>query len=128
MDYYSLQGTTGAYESGRAGEPDRIYLHETTPENTWEPLENYAAEFLPPRYSRPLEGSGHWGADSWPVLDFVAAIETGERAAIDVYAALDMTLPGLVSESSIAQGGAWLAVPDPRTWTAGIGVNPGREA
>jgi predicted dehydrogenase len=128
MDFYSLQGTTGAYESGRAGEPARVYLHGRTPDNTWEPLEAYAAEFLPARYARPLEGSGHWGADSWPVLDFVAAIETGDRAAIDVYSALDMTLPGLVSEFSIAQGGAWLAVPDPRTWTAGIGVNPGREA
>jgi hypothetical protein len=39
-----------------------------------------------------------------------------------------MTLPGLVSEQSIAQGGAWLAVPDPRFWTAGLDVEPGKEA
>lgn len=128
MDFYTLQGTAGAYESGRAGEPGRIHLHDRTPENTWEPLEAYAGEFLPARYARPLEGSGHWGADSWPMLDFVEAIETSQRPPIDIYHALDMTLPGLVSESSIAQSGAWLAVPDPRTWTAGISVGPGREA
>jgi len=128
MDFYSLQGTAGAYEAGRAGEPGRVHLHGRTPENTWEPLEVYAADFLPSRYSQPLAGSGHWGADSWPVLDFVEAVETGEQPTIDIYTALDMTLPGLVSEFSIAQGGAWLAVPDPRTWTDGIGVGPGREA
>jgi hypothetical protein len=38
-----------------------------------------------------------------------------------------MTLPGIISEQSIAQGGAWLHVPDPRTLTAGIGIDPGRE-
>jgi len=38
-----------------------------------------------------------------------------------------MTLPGIISEQSIAAGGTWMAVPDPLTMTAGIGVNPGRE-
>jgi hypothetical protein len=28
-----------------------------------------------------------------------------------VHAVLDMTLPGLISEQSVAQDGAWLAVP-----------------
>jgi hypothetical protein len=37
-----------------------------------------------------------------------------------------MTLAGLVSEFSVAQHGQWLSVPDPRTWTAGIGIDPGR--
>ena len=44
-----------------------------------------------------------------------------------MYRALDMSLPGIVSEESIAQNGAWLRVPDPRTLTSGIGLNPGRE-
>ena len=47
---------------------------------------------------------------------------------LDIYAALNMTLPGIISEQSIASGGAWLSVPDPKTMTAGIGVNPGKEA
>jgi hypothetical protein len=32
--------------------------------------------------------------------------------AIDVYAGLDMTLPGLISQESIRRGGAPLPVPD----------------
>jgi predicted dehydrogenase len=129
MNYYSLQGTAGAYEAARApGETPRIYLHGRSAEGEWEPLERYAAEFLPPRYRDVVAGTGHGGSDTWPIREFVQAIAEGSRPPIDVYAALDMTLPGLVSEQSIAQGGAWLAVPDPRFWTAGLGAEPGRAA
>jgi hypothetical protein len=31
----------------------------------------------------------------------------------------DMTLPGLVSQQSILQGGGWLEVPDSRAWRSG---------
>jgi hypothetical protein len=34
----------------------------------------------------------------------------------------------VVSEASHAQHGTWLAIPDPRYLTAGIGVEPGSEA
>jgi hypothetical protein len=30
--------------------------------------------------------------------------------------AMDMTLPGLVSQQSVAQGSAWLPVPNSREW------------
>jgi hypothetical protein len=61
-------------------------------------------------------------------MDFVDAVVEGRQVELDVYTALDMTLPGIVSEASIATNGAWLPVPDPRTLTAGIGTEPGREA
>jgi len=35
---------------------------------------------------------------------------------VDIDAAMDMTLPGLVSQQSIAEGGRWLPVPDSRQW------------
>jgi hypothetical protein len=43
---------------------------------------------------------------------------TGNVAAnsLDVYRAMDYTVPGLISEQSIAQGGVPLPVPDFRTW------------
>ncbi len=129
MDYYSLQGTGGAYEAPRAsGEAARVYIHGRSPENEWEPLERYAEEFLPERYRQVVAGTGHWGADTWPIREFVEAIVHGTPPPIDIYAALDMSLPGPISELSIAQGGAWLGVPDPRFMTAGLGVEPGREA
>ncbi len=125
MDYYSLQGTSGAYESARvSGEPGRVYIEGQSPTWSWEPLERYVAEFLPQRYDQPDPQAGHWGADTWPVRAFIDAIETGEPPEIDVYAALDMTLPGLASEPSFYQGGAWVAVPNPRMMDAGVGPSP----
>jgi predicted dehydrogenase len=128
MNYYGIQGTRGAYESGRLfGDRPRVYIEGASTHNEWQPLEDFAAEHLPARYAAPLAGTGHWGADSWPLLDFLDAIDDAAPPPLDIYKALEMTLPGIVSERSIAEGGAWLAVPDPRTLTAGITVDPGRE-
>jgi predicted dehydrogenase len=125
LDYYALQGTAGAYEAARApGEAPRVYLQGRSPDGIWEPLDRYAEEFLPARYRMGDGTAGHWGADMWPVRDFIEATLGQGPAPIDIYAALDMTLPGIISEQSIAQGGAWIAVPDPRLWTAGIGTEP----
>ena len=129
MDYYSLQGTTGAYEAPRAeGQEPRVYLLDKSPSETWQPLEAYAEEFLPKRYREVAEGAGHWGADSFPVRDFIDAVADGTPPPFDVYAALDMTLPGIVSEASFYEGGAWTAVPNPRLFDAGVGIEPGKEA
>ena len=128
-NYYSLQGTKGAYESGRLfGDKPRIYLEGISKREQWQTLDEYADEFLPARYATPPAGSGHWGSDAWPLLDFIDAIDRKITPPLDIYKALEMTLPGIISEQSIAQSGAWLAVPDPHTMTAGIGINPGKEA
>ena len=129
MDYYSLQGTGGAFEAPRTSEGSHcVYLEGISPTNTWEPLDKYADRFLPKRYVDGGQQAGHWGADRWPIHDLVRSIESNRSPDLDVYAALDMTLPGVMSESSIATQGSWVAVPDPRYFTSGIGVNPGREA
>jgi predicted dehydrogenase len=129
MDYYSLQGTGGGYEAGRAADQvPRVHIAGRSPAGRWEPLDGYVADFLPERYRSGPAGTGHWGADAWPIRDFVDAVWSEGDVPIDVYAALDMSLPGVVSEQSATSGGPWLPVPDPRTWTAGIGVEPGREA
>lgn len=129
MDYYSLQGTLGAYEATRIeGQGGWVYLEDKSSSVTWEPLDAYAESFLPERYRQPDPEAGHWGADTWPVRAFVDAVAGDEEPEIDVYAALNMTLPGLASEASFYQGGAWVAVPNPRTMDAGIGSEPGVEA
>lgn len=121
MAYYSLQGTTGVYESAYSPDDrDRIWTSRFSPDRVeWKPLEDYAADFLPPLWRNPpkeaLE-SGHWGGDYFEVQDFLQAALDGGPAPIDIDAAMDMTLPGLVSQQSIAQGSAWLPVPDSRTW------------
>lgn len=129
LDYYALQGTGGAYEAARAEDQSpRVYLEGRTEHHAWAPLESFADDFLPKRYAVPPEGAGHWGADAWPFLDFLEAVEESSLPRLDIYRALEMSLPTIASEQSMAQEGAWIHVPDPHTLTAGIGINPGRNA
>jgi hypothetical protein len=65
--------------------------------------------------------AGHGGGDYFEVLDFANAIRGVAQAPIGIHEAMDMTLPGLVSQESILADGCWLDVPDSRTWTRGGG-------
>jgi predicted dehydrogenase len=121
MANYQLQGTDGCYESARAeGDTHRVWLRDRCPDaNTWLDLMTLTDEFLPDFWKENLaaaESSGHGGGDYFEVLDFIDAIEGKRPNPIDVHAAMDMTLPGLVSQQSIAQDSAWLPVPDSREW------------
>jgi len=50
------------------------------------------------------------------VWEFVNAVVNGCPPPIGIHEAMDMTLPGLISQRSIAEGGRWLEVPDSRDW------------
>ena len=128
---YQLQGTDGCYESARApGERNSVWLRSRDAANAdagpyedahreWRDLEELAEEFLPESwrvYGELAKRSGHGGGDLLEFLDFVDAIERGVEPVIGIHEAMDMTLPGLVSQQSIAHGGRWLAVPDSRDW------------
>ena len=122
MTNYTLQGTKGAYESARrAGEGDWVWVEDRCQDpNQWAPLESFADDYLPeiwrdlPKQARQ---SGHGGGDYLVALDFVDAIQGRKQPRVGIHEAMDMTLPGLVSQQSIASGGEWCTVPDSRNWT-----------
>jgi len=121
MVNYHLQGTDGCYESARApGETHRVWLRSRAKDpHTWMDLEEVADEFTPPmwkKFALLASKTGHGGGDFFEVLDFVDAARGRRPCAIGIHQALDMTLPGLCSQLSIAQGGTWVAVPDSRLW------------
>jgi len=121
MNAHQIQGTDGCYESARApGDRNRIWLRDRCgDEGDWMDLEDLADEFLP-EYWREGEAmarqAGHGGGDYYEVLDFVAAIRGERPCPIGIHEAMDMTLPGLVSQQSILKGGRWIEVPDSRQW------------
>jgi hypothetical protein len=49
-------------------------------------------------------------------MDFVEAVKGNQAPPIDIHDAMDMTLPGLISQESMRRGGEWLDVPDSRDW------------
>ncbi len=121
MNVYQLQGTDGCYESARApGEHDRIWVRSLCPGmHTWLHLDDLSDDFLPEEWKARSElamRTGHGGGDYHVLMDFVQAIRGEKAPTVDVHYALDMTLPGLVSQISIAQGGRWMEVPDSRIW------------
>ncbi len=117
-----LQGTDGVYESSRGGPGDRdkIWLRTLSEEIKWFDLESLSDEYMPDIWRDPPEEAlraGHGGGDYFEVLDFLRAVRGEAPCPIGIHEAMDMTLPGLVSQQSIAQGGEWLSVPDSRQWT-----------
>jgi hypothetical protein len=121
MTNYALQGTLGAYESARAhGENNRVWIKGISQEkDTWDTLEDYEEKYLPDFWKNPPEeakNAGHGGGDYFEVVDFVNAVLGKAPCPVDVHRALDMTLPGLVSQVSITNNSEWLKVPDSRTW------------
>jgi predicted dehydrogenase len=121
MTHYVLQGTKGAYEAARRpGEPNLVWIEGRSPgREVWQDLEEYAEAFCPEPWrlwGEQARAAGHGGGDFFVVRDFLRSVLDGTTPPIDVYRALDFTLPGLVSEQSIARGGVPLPVPDPREW------------
>jgi predicted dehydrogenase len=127
MANYQLQGSQGVYESSRGGPVDRgkIWLEALSETVQWHDLESLmrvdrlAEQYLPETWRNPpLEAlrAGHGGGDYFEVLDFVNGITGKAPCPLGIHEALDMTLPGLISQQSIQQEGAWLPVPDSRAW------------
>jgi hypothetical protein len=114
---FSLQGTNGCYEAPcREAEPHRVWLKDKCPDQpTWRSLWDFEDKFLPEAWRNPSEtvkSAGHEGSDYFQVQDFLESILRDHKPAIDLYDALDMTLPGLVSQESIRRGSPPLPVPD----------------
>ena len=127
MANYQLQGTDGVYESSRGESCDRgrIWFRALSEEIKWHDIDSLIADpklaqkYLPDMWRNPPPEAlraGHGGGDYFEVLDFINAIRGKAPCPIGIHEAMDMTLPGLISQQSIAQGGAWLEVPDSRKW------------
>jgi len=114
--YYSLQGTKGCYEAPRGlGDDHKVWFADDCEGYEWKPLREYEDRYLPDEWKNPPEEAlktGHWGSDYFVIRDFAEAVLHNRRPPIDVYDALNMTAPGIISEISIERGGAPVEVPD----------------
>ncbi len=128
MDYYSLQGTHGSFEGTRgAGDPARIWLEELEPADRpgksgpgvhWRNLEEFEAEFIPDRVEAREQSkrTGHGGSDYWTMKAWVDGFRQGKVSPVDVFRALDCSLPGPLALASAKAQGTPVEIPDPRTF------------
>ena len=132
---FQLQGTHGVYESEPWGAGfDRIWLRALSQQVKWldasalVQIDALAEQYLPDWWRHPPAAAlsaGHEGSDFFVLMDFLAAARGEQPSPLDIHAAMDMTLPGLVSQRSIRQNGEWLEVPDSRAWV-GQPLPPGQ--
>jgi mycothiol synthase len=123
MTNYQLQGTDGCYESARAeGQANRVWLRSRNAgKDVWTDLDTLQDEFLPQAWRDHYERAsqaGHGGGDYFEVLDFIDAVLGTRPPPVGIHEAMDMTLPGLISQQSILQDSDWLDVPDSRNFAA----------
>jgi len=70
---------------------------------------------MPEIWRNPSEEAlkaGHGGGDYFEIREFIDCILNGTKPPVDVYEAMDMTVPGIVSEESINKSSVPLPVPD----------------
>jgi predicted dehydrogenase len=127
MAYYALQGTTGAVESWRGGgdHSKAWFADEHEPSTVsggaeWHPLSDQAPRYIPDRLAAPPEAKlgGHGTSEFWLLRELLEAVHGERESPIDVYRALDYTLPGVLAVTSAAANGAPQTVPDPREFPA----------
>jgi predicted dehydrogenase len=115
--YNDLQGTDGCYLSPRfPGEPHRIWLRSRSPTPAWENLDAVAGDVLPGAWRNAVADGPAGAYDGLMIADFVDAVREVAPTPLGIDEAMDLTLPGLVSQVSIANGGVWMDVPDSREW------------
>lgn len=109
--WFTIYGTQGHLEGPRWG--GEHYLQTPSlPYNT-----GHAKLALAVNHpGAPAEATvgGHGTSEYYMCNDFVRSILDDTTPAIDVYAGLDMTLPGICAHLSADQGGTAIPVPDPR--------------
>lgn len=118
MAYYAVQGTMGAYEAPRGlGDAHKLWLNnmgDARDRAKWRALADYG-EYMPERYGNATpeqRAAGHWGGDFFIIEDFMNAVRSGTKPAIDVYDACEWTAVGLLSAISIQNGGKPIDMPD----------------
>lgn len=113
--FYSVFGSKGHIENGRGsdqGQHGFLYLEdEPGYEHGAQPIECPISDT-----SAPEEATrgGHGTTEYYLLKDFIDALDGRKPPAIDVYRAMEYTLPGLIAQQSVEQGSIWLDVPQVR--------------
>ncbi len=118
---FTLRGTEGMYSQTLNG----VWLDADDNTEYYEPMpsvrmlldnaKKYEEEYLPEVWKKitPEElEAGHGGMDAIELRIFVDALKNGEEMPLDVYDAATVMVVSVLSEQSIALGGAPVAFPD----------------
>jgi hypothetical protein len=107
-----VQGTKGIFEDY----PPRLYLEGQAGGEKFAPIDAHKARYEHPLWTRTGELArtlgGHGGMDFVMLYRLVECMRQGAAPDMDVYDAAAWSVPGPLSEASVAQGSAPVAFPD----------------
>ncbi len=112
---YSRINTVQGTKAITTGYPDRIYIEGVSPNDEWEPIEKYLAQWDHPLWKREEEkskGAGHGGMDFLEDLRLIECLNKGEPLDQDVYDGAAWSVLGPLSERSVAEKSRPQDVPD----------------
>jgi len=106
--WYALYGTKGSMENNRFRPQQTLNITLDDDLDT-----NFERSYQPKfKIYHDKKLVGHGGSDFFVVKNFVDAIVNKTPSPIDVYTAMDMTLPGIIGYRSALEGNISLEVPD----------------
>jgi predicted dehydrogenase len=106
--WYAIYGTKGSMENNRFRPQQTLNITlDNDPDTNFE--RSYQPKF---RTYYDKKFASHGGSDFFVVKNFVDSIINGTPPPIDVYTAMDMTLPGILGYRSAIEGNVSLEVPD----------------
>jgi predicted dehydrogenase len=116
-----IQGTKGIVRKY----PDpMVYIEKRSPDDRWEPIEDYTKQFKHPVWvdlEERSRGAGHGGMDFVEDYRLIDALLKGNPPDMDVYDAAVLSAVTELSERSIAQNGKPMTFPD---FTGGMWKQP----
>lgn len=111
---FTVRGTAGSYFE----DTDSVFLdgvddeNHDAPQKLWGNAAKYEADYLHPLWRDYDAKGGHGGMD-WQVFSaFFESVRAGVQPPLDVYDAATLMSISVLSEQSIAAGGAVQAIPD----------------
>ena len=119
--WYAIYGTKGSAESAReiaqCDDNRRIYTNIEPEEYSYDKAE--IKTYLPHReLDEKCEKFGHGGSDFYSIWNFVEKLRGNENAdIIDIYEAMDMSLPGMFAYRSVLNGNKAMEIPNLRDKT-----------
>ncbi len=105
--WYCLYGTRGHLENRRVKGEGFIYIEGKTPPDG----EIFTSDIVDPDAPEEAKKGGHGTSEYYLIRHFLSAIENDTDPPIDVYRAIEWTIPGIIAHQSAMKGGVWLDVP-----------------
>ena len=106
-----VQGTCGLWME----DLHALHIEGRSSGESWEPMENYWEEFEHPLWKKSRAGAfsgGHGGMDWLVMRGFLNAVRRRIQTPIDAYDSATLMSIGILSEESVANGSAPVAIPD----------------